>query len=49
VAVPAELVVLEDSPVLVDMVAPADMAALVVEPMALLVVLDLGKTARRAV
>jgi len=49
VAVQAEWAVLEDSAVLVDMVAPADMAALVVEPMALLVVLDLGRTARRAV
>jgi len=45
----AEWVVLEDSAVLVDMVAPADMAALVVELMALLVVLDPGRTARRAV
>jgi len=49
VAVLAEWAVLEDSAVLVDMVAPADMVALVVEPMALLVVLDLGRTARRAV
>jgi len=47
VAVPADLV--EDSAVLVDTVAPAGMAALVEEPMAVLVVLDLGKIARRAV